>query len=577
MNPARTCGRQGKGALDRNFEATAAPALHFSCQSILAHLGEIRWLNLLRTAMVDVTAMSTTHWYGHYKRLTVALQDALGCLTPESTTRAEHAPEIAFARAALNAAVGDALSAWNAAHPDALLRLPPELTVEIFHWLEFRDRITVSHVSRRWREITLSDPFLWNSASFSGREPPIDWTLRRRRRGPPMGPLRKKARVFRELLARSSPVPFSLTWEDEMLPERIFDIVLQNLHRMQALTVGLSRRGFQRLCALPAPELRSLVGTRYSGLCLFPASWDAPVLQTLELLSVRFPAAGAIARLDAVRELVVFAASGLDRRGFRFSAVFPALASLEIICFTPEMTPSLSHAPVALANLKLIARERVDWTPVLAAFSRCSPKTLHMSPVHDAAPVLALFVSLVSGTWTMDIRPRAQPHAGFCTNLISDESSIVFAFDGSEEPSFVCDALSYLDRVSSLTAPVPILAELDGLPVEQWDRRLPALRTLGLICAGGTTWDESALTAIRAPRLERVSIHLPDGGPSWATQRFPEVLRSRFVYDRPLLAEIKVEAKNENGLQENWLAELRAMAERVIVDLGHVTRVYTHE
>ncbi|EJD49338.1 hypothetical protein AURDEDRAFT_161436, partial [Auricularia subglabra TFB-10046 SS5] len=47
----------------------------------------------------------------------------------------------------------------------SILQLPTELFVEALSYLEIKDQIAASHVSRRWRSISLATPHLWSSIS----------------------------------------------------------------------------------------------------------------------------------------------------------------------------------------------------------------------------------------------------------------------------------------------------------------------------------------------------------------------------------------------------------------------------
>ncbi|EJD42896.1 hypothetical protein AURDEDRAFT_168144 [Auricularia subglabra TFB-10046 SS5] len=224
-----------------------------------------------------MTPKRTPQWHGVHQRATSALKTALD---PEES-RGQHVQrslDVASARGEMNAALADASEEWNNAHPDALLRLPTELAHAVWRLLAFRDRIAVSHVSRGWRTAALGDAFLWNA--FTVKRPwnnPLVWYPppgRAKMKPPPSPPPPpRKADVLRELLARSDPAPFALAWRNQWppyLPDEIIDMVLQNIHRMQELAVDLSARDFERLFALPAPALRSVVCTTDSETCELP-------------------------------------------------------------------------------------------------------------------------------------------------------------------------------------------------------------------------------------------------------------------------------------------------------------------
>ncbi|EJD42894.1 hypothetical protein AURDEDRAFT_114909 [Auricularia subglabra TFB-10046 SS5] len=495
--------------------------------------------------------------------------------------------ELSSARIAVNAALGDVLEAWNAAHPDALLRLPTELVNAIFRLLEFRDRVAVSHVSRGWRDTALADPFLWNAAVFLRRLPvyyprpggawrELPSTMTRPR---PRGP---REEIVRELLARSDPVPFSLTWEDVLFPEHLLGMLFSNMHRFEALELDLSERGFMQLFALPAPHLRSLICTSDSDTCELPARWDAPLLQKLELSTVRVPAHGEVAQLRSLCSFRCFEISGLEQRRMSLFTIFPALTSLHITSVTSEAMPYLSDPPATLTELTLYTDgiPEIDYAPLLDACRACKLRLLNLESVRDLAPVLELFTASVTGTWSLKLKRRT----GSRIRLKADDGGIAYKVLIAEPLSFPREPrlALHLGRVSSLAANIDVFLQLVELAA--WDRCLPALHLLTLVCTRTPEWPPSTLQPIRTPLLEHVTIWLDGalGAAQWLAEQFPPVLRSSFVYSRPLLASLSVESEWEveiaQSLEEERLSELRALAEVVRIDLwGEATREYAHE
>ncbi|EJD35607.1 hypothetical protein AURDEDRAFT_175335 [Auricularia subglabra TFB-10046 SS5] len=62
-------------------------------------------------------------------------------------------------------AVADFSEEWNDRAPTLLAPLPIELRTACFQWLPFRDRLTISHLSRDWRHTMLQIPTLWDTVS----------------------------------------------------------------------------------------------------------------------------------------------------------------------------------------------------------------------------------------------------------------------------------------------------------------------------------------------------------------------------------------------------------------------------
>ncbi|EJD42852.1 hypothetical protein AURDEDRAFT_185830 [Auricularia subglabra TFB-10046 SS5] len=522
-----------------------------------------------------------------YDRLSEELHAVLdGGIREMHARRVGRLLELSSARGILHAALADVLEAWNTAHSDALLRLPKELATAIFRLLEFRDRIAVSHVSRGWRDTALSDPFLWNVARLAAPRPVYSprpgsassessqsWSTPPRRPQPP------PADILREMLVRSDPVPFSLTWEDELFPEGLLGLLFSNVHRLYVLEMELSEDGLRQLFALPAPQLRSFVCD--SDTCELPARWDAPGLQKLELRTVRVPAHGEVVQLNSVDEFRCYTLEGLEQRGTSLFAIFPALTSLYIACVTAEVMPYLSEPPATLTELTLDTNDSdlpIDYAPFLAACRRCKLRLLNLASVQDLAPVLERFTAAVAGTSSMNFNHTFQ------IELKEDGGGVAYEISLATELSFPRQPhlTSYLERTSSLALDVD--AFLPVLETETWDHVLPALRQLMLGCRRTPDWPSGALQPIRAPLLEHIAFRLNHAGdaPQWITERFPAVLRSSFVYSRPLLACISVESewrlRIARSLEEENLSKLRALAERVRINLwGRPTNEYAHE
>ncbi|EJD42851.1 hypothetical protein AURDEDRAFT_168097 [Auricularia subglabra TFB-10046 SS5] len=511
----------------------------------------------------------STQWYTLYSRLSGELHAALDGDSQETHIRRPgRLLELSSARDAVNAALGDVLEAWNIAHPDALLRLPTELVNAIFRLLELRSCIAVSHVSRGWRDTALADPFLWSAAKFAARLPvyyPRPGGGAREPLSTPARPRPPRDEILRELLARSDPVPFSLAWEDELLPAESLATVLCNIHRIEALEVDLSEHGFQQLFARPAPQLRSLICTSDSDTCELPARWDAPVLQTLELSTVRCPTDGEIAPLNTVKTLRFFDLDVLGQHGVRLFTVFPGLTSLYITIVTPEVMPYLGDPPATLTELTLNTDDPppIDYAPLLDACRACALRLLNLESAQDLAPVLELFMATLAGTWTLRLKRRT----GARISLKADEGGVAYKVVLAEPLSFPREArlASHLGRVSSLTANIEVFFKLFAFAA--WDRRLPALRRLSLECTTTPKWPASALQPIRAPLLEHIAFSLDDSeaddAAQWLAEQFPAMLRSTFVYSRALLASITVESHGDLTMEGVQLSALRALAEVV--------------
>ncbi|EJD42857.1 hypothetical protein AURDEDRAFT_185832 [Auricularia subglabra TFB-10046 SS5] len=517
-------------------------------------------------------------WTFVYKRVASIMN---GALDPQETRgqRVQRLLDVASARGAVNAALSDALAEWNSAHPDALQRLPTELVHAIFRLLVFRDRIAVSHVSRGWRTTALADPFLWNAFTVKGSWNPRVWYPppgRPHKKPPPRPPPPRKADILRELLARSDPASFALAWENQRPPrppDEVAELVLQHMHRMQELTVDLSARTFERLFALPAPMLRTLSCTTDSAPCALPERWDAPVLRKLELGKVRV---GERQPLPVVEVFICFTLLGLEQSLF---ALFPALTSLYIGAVTPEVVRCLGEPPATLVELTLRTdgARALDYAPLIVACQACKLELLRLESARDLASALELFTGLVATTWSMKINSASRQ-----LELKADDDAVNFEVHLAERLSFAREPRIawHLARVSTLSANAAVLAQLDGL--EAWDRSLPALRELTLHFTGQLHWPVHGLGPIRVPMLENMSVvldTLAGGAALWVTRDFPDLLRSRFAYDRPLLEIISIEADSDAAreLEEDSLAGLRAIAECVRVDAAGEAQEYAHK
>lgn len=248
--------------------------------------------------------------------------------------------------------------------PEPTARLPPELLCRIFRFLDLKDRILTSHVSKHWRAVSLAaSSVLWNRV-----------VARHPRPG-----------MLHALLERSKDAPVHLMLT--LGPDNVQDAAAclsKHMHHLQYLrlefTDELDPRGDEQLSralCTPAPMLETFMllsgrgGFEFNdGRAIF--SDDAPLLRLVKFQSDidYFTSAGAFSR---VRKLVYQAESfDLAYDLSELFAVFPNVEalSLEIDTNSNIDSASLVSFPASLTHFVLIADCPLDYTNTVLDFVR---------------------------------------------------------------------------------------------------------------------------------------------------------------------------------------------------------------
>ncbi|EJD42867.1 hypothetical protein AURDEDRAFT_126222 [Auricularia subglabra TFB-10046 SS5] len=260
---------------------------------------------------------------------------------------------------------------------DPMLRLPPELVSATFRPLDFWDRVVVSHVTRTWRALALADALLWTEvvppvprvpklspdALWKIFEPdvygspglpadvqvpcspprPLELV-----QPPKSNPPQCGAEMLRELLARSDPLPFTVTWPGSSISPGVtvfetlhsaVSVIVENMHRMESLAIAPAMSDIQ-----PLFEIEFLMTDTLDAL-----SDPPPSLTHIDLGTDN----GATADYTAL----IRACAGYDVRTLRLQTAMSFSDSLEL--FTSVVVGTWSMK-LGEANARVIELNAVD-------------------------------------------------------------------------------------------------------------------------------------------------------------------------------------------------------------------------
>ncbi|KZV79439.1 hypothetical protein EXIGLDRAFT_820163, partial [Exidia glandulosa HHB12029] len=139
-------------------------------------------------------------------------------------------------------AAAEAFRNWNNLYPDALRKkLPEELRIACFEYLDDGSRFAVSHVSHNWRNEVVSAKSLWATYTVSDQVQPSYGMLAM-------------------TLERSAPVPFHFEWDaGKKLGQNMRELLASNMHRIETLSISWQLRSSSpSLLQRGAPMLKTL-------------------------------------------------------------------------------------------------------------------------------------------------------------------------------------------------------------------------------------------------------------------------------------------------------------------------------
>ncbi|EJD40697.1 hypothetical protein AURDEDRAFT_170322 [Auricularia subglabra TFB-10046 SS5] len=162
-------------------------------------------------------------------------------------------------RSAVQDACADFAETWNSESVGAVAeQLPTEVLVMCFRAAPFEDRVSASHVSRKWRAIALSEHSLWATFRRTGRVDPSS---------------RDDDKLLSQLAAmldRSRPFPFTLQLPSpsrgyRSYAERIATLLKPDFARMRDFDGPLDLYKRLNPTALPHLKFLRLVTEKYRG------------------------------------------------------------------------------------------------------------------------------------------------------------------------------------------------------------------------------------------------------------------------------------------------------------------------
>ncbi|EJD38523.1 hypothetical protein AURDEDRAFT_116496, partial [Auricularia subglabra TFB-10046 SS5] len=202
--------------------------------------------------------------------------------------------------------------------------LPVELFVLCFVPLSFRDRVRVSHVSRRWRAIAIGRAELCNRLEFHHNP--------------------KHSATFLAALERARTLPLEVTWDFSNSQYAGFDLLVAQLQRVRAMSIRMPHwmneddEQPKRLLVRRFPLLEE-VCIHTPDIFTIPEQWSnlgAPKLREITVSHFTFhPTSGPLHALRSfTANLDPYSRLQPDPR--RIFELCPALVELELRCAGPE-------------------------------------------------------------------------------------------------------------------------------------------------------------------------------------------------------------------------------------------------
>ncbi|EJD37938.1 hypothetical protein AURDEDRAFT_187918 [Auricularia subglabra TFB-10046 SS5] len=270
---------------------------------------------------------------------------------------------------------------------DPTLLLSPEMLAECFVFLDLRDLISASHVSRTWRSSALAFPALWSDI-------PITW------------PLYDPEAIINMAISRAGQRALDFEYHpfSSHIPGSLVAAVGKQMHRFRTF---IWEYDFGSLdFTLPAPLLQKLVcGMHLISLPRDFLGGSVGNLHTLRLGDVRFPrecpALATLTHLLASYPWYLDGDMGFDR----IFALCPQLEVLHLRNIQPrEVSLPTGPAPRTLRLVKLHADADCDLVQVHKTWGVASPQVRLKMPLTTAYSMS----SFLEGA--LDIAAAFEPH-----------------------------------------------------------------------------------------------------------------------------------------------------------------------
>lgn len=418
------------------------------------------------------------------------------------------------------AAIADTIERWNWASKSITQRLPAELLIQCFSWLDKDQLARVTQVSRQWRAIAIGEPSLWTEIHM-----PVTTAAR--------------LRSFALLLDRSRCLPLALHI-DESGAEGLGKLIAANMWRVRVLACDTDPLGdIQNAPAAPALESLSISPPTWNGgLPPIPLPAWASGLRNLAM-PMFFAPDTSIRFLNLTRFKGNMANSGTGSEHSNALSLFamcPRLVSLHLTGVRPHSLLPVGPIPRTMAELTL---QGSDFDSYLAMW--------HGHPLHS----VVLQNSVYSLSWGLPVAALAQLVRSICPSSWTMSMS-------SAEPvlSISADSLSaelHHPRTRTLHAQWALI-DLRNLVALDLDGRsfgglisattvMPTLRSLGLHTAYRNDifwkecmplWEGTSMTQGRldVPQLQAFVLRNPQPfkrkALEFCTGQIPEIIERCF-------------------------------------------------
>ncbi|EJD38542.1 hypothetical protein AURDEDRAFT_116507 [Auricularia subglabra TFB-10046 SS5] len=427
----------------------------------------------------------------------------------------------------------------------AVADVPTELLVFFFVLLSFRDRVRVSHVSRRWRAVATEHTELGNRLAFHHRP--------------------EHRTTFLAALRRAGALPLEATWMFNAPQSAGFDILEANISRIRVLSVqgycaDTDLELLDRLLARPLPLLEEFHIEKSLAFNI-PQEWTnggAPRLREIALSRFNFhPTSGRFRALRCFRGSVQSYSYG----PFYPSRIFelcPALAELELSGINGHLLRFLAEGQIPLTLTRLVLlpsrsssfeqRGTLDYEPLLHMLGRM-PAFLAITLASDVSSAAKHYVAHVR----TQFRATCTIHH---SQNVYDTDAFDVRLDNGGLQTLTCnmtDLRAALNSAPNLVPHFDNLAQLE-CATEFFERllrvspTLPSLHSLTLLVSGGRPHGDPNYCHFQragrlvAPRLRSLAVDsssaqpgLAFGTPLWFARALPATAADWLRFDAPRL------------------------------------------
>ncbi|EJD47457.1 hypothetical protein AURDEDRAFT_163327 [Auricularia subglabra TFB-10046 SS5] len=273
-----------------------------------------------------------------HEALRNSLERYFDVLSSGATEAAQLQPVLSELSRASRSILTEIVEEWHLKN-DRLRRLPNEVIALCFAWLPFRDRVTVSHVSRGWRSIALMHPAVWADLDLGKR-------------------YNDKIALLEMALDRAGNHPVVIrNCPEPTRPASVGNILAAHMSHIQHLE--LPPRVFLAAINKAAPQLRFLQVQTGCHIRNDFLGGRVGQLKTLQLRNVILPET--CPALSTVTDLTLHGPSSVDQATSfkRLFRLLPALQALSLMELEPAFVRCMPDGP-APGSLRRIALETLQ-------------------------------------------------------------------------------------------------------------------------------------------------------------------------------------------------------------------------